>query len=82
MTADPYTMLIYAAFALAGYLLKHYGVNLPFLPGGPPAAPAVAPANAPVLEKVVNELKQHLADVEHAAMKSKLIQTVIEKPAK
>jgi hypothetical protein len=81
MTEEMKQYLIFAAIAFAGYLLRYFGVNLPGLPA-PPATKPATPAPSPVLEQVVGELKQHIADVENAQMKTKLIQTLVDKPAK
>ncbi len=72
MTPEMLQVLYMIGSALAGWAVRHYF-------GGSPA-PAPATPESGVIRLVVDEMKQHLADVEAAAMKAKLVQTVMDKP--
>lgn len=58
MTPEIQQYLIYAAIALAGYLLRHWGITLP----GMSTVPTSLPGSQPVTPATVGPLRQLIRD--------------------
>lgn len=56
------SLLVYAAVAFGGYLLRHFGIGAPTAPsGGGAPAPTAPPAAHPILMKIASDLETVLA---------------------
>lgn len=53
-------LLIGLAFAVVGYLLRHYGVKIPGVPGGSTPSTPATPQTGPILSAVLALLRARL----------------------